>query len=171
MNQDFPLTDHFSFFELTRTDRAKFQELNRKKAVECRPALTALAILLEQVRDICGYPIQIHSAFRCMDLNEAIGGSKKSQHMLGEAADFSAPGPDTEDSIEDTFQTTLHGMISKGIDFGQFIIESQETRFNGRKLWLHLSLGSPFRPKDKCGEVLRMKDGKYEMLKRIVYDQ
>ena len=88
---DFRLTEHFGFFELTRTDKAEYQELNRRKAVCCVPQLKLVCVTaLEKVRTHYGRPVIVHSGYRCFELNKAVGGSANSQHMLGQAADFHA---------------------------------------------------------------------------------
>lgn len=43
---------------------------------------------LQLVRDIVGVPIYINSGYRCSKHNKEIGGSSKSQHILGNAADI-----------------------------------------------------------------------------------
>jgi hypothetical protein len=76
--------------------------------------LTHLAIhILQPVRDEFGV-ITINSGYRGPKLNAAVGGSKTSQHMNGQAADFesfSTPNPD------------LALWISKNLDFDQLILE------------------------------------------------
>jgi len=47
-----------------------------------------LLTLLEQIRYKFCSPIIITSGCRCKNHNQKIGGSKKSQHMLGKAADI-----------------------------------------------------------------------------------
>jgi uncharacterized protein YcbK (DUF882 family) len=43
---------------------------------------------LERLRELCGNkPLHINSACRCEKHNKAVGGSPKSQHLLGKAAD------------------------------------------------------------------------------------
>jgi len=53
--------------------------------------LTELAMALERVVQLLGFPITIHSAFRSAKLNAAIGGSPRSAHMDGYAADLVCP--------------------------------------------------------------------------------
>jgi len=143
---DFKLTEHFTFFELTRTDRADLQELNRRKGLCCMPELKLLAVtVLEPVRAHCDKPVIIHSGFRCLELNEAIGGSKTSQHMLGQAADFHVEGV----SIDDVFAWFWH---ESSIPFGQLIDERR-----GASRWVHASTGGK-------REVLGFKDGEYARL-------
>jgi len=43
---------------------------------------------LQFLRDYTGRPITVNSGYRCPDHNKKIGGSKRSQHMLGKAADI-----------------------------------------------------------------------------------
>lgn len=46
--------------------------------------------IFQPVREHFGLPIGITSGFRCKELNRAVGGSKYSQHMIGEALDIDA---------------------------------------------------------------------------------
>ncbi len=46
--------------------------------------------IFQPIRDHFGVPIGVSSGFRCKELNKAIGGSKYSQHMTGEALDLDA---------------------------------------------------------------------------------
>lgn len=52
----------------------------------------ALLQKLQELRDRIGLPIRINSGYRTPAHNKAIGGSPKSQHMLGKAADISVNG-------------------------------------------------------------------------------
>lgn len=47
-----------------------------------------LVILLQQLRDFLKQPIKITSGCRCSNYNFISGGSEKSQHMFGKAADI-----------------------------------------------------------------------------------
>jgi len=143
---DFRLTEHFTFFELTRTDRAGLQELNRSKGLCRMPELKLLAVaVLEPVRTYYGKPVIVHSGFRCPELNTLIGGSANSQHMLGQAADFHVSGV----PLEDVFAWLWHG---SSIPFDQLIDEQR-----GASRWIHASIG------DKR-EILAFKDGTYARL-------
>lgn len=55
---------------------------------------TELVEVLQQVRDHFGKPVQINSAYRSPAYNISIGGSSKSQHCLGTAADIRIAGVD-----------------------------------------------------------------------------
>ena len=47
---------------------------------------------LQQLRYAINKPIIINSAFRCPQRNTAVGGSPKSQHLLGKAVDIRVNG-------------------------------------------------------------------------------
>lgn len=48
--------------------------------------------VLQPVREIIDVPVRVSSGYRSEALNEAIGGSTRSQHSKGEAADINAVG-------------------------------------------------------------------------------
>ena len=127
------VSPHFSWEELTRTGQTSLQAANRAEAEAFRAQLTALATnLLEPIRAKFG-PIKVNSAFRGKSVNDAVGGSKTSQHMRGEAADIVAPTVSVEE---------LHRWIcaESGLAFGQCILEksSPDRPFT----WVHVSLGT-----------------------------
>ncbi len=129
------LTPHFTFDELTITNHRSLLAQNREAAQGHLQHLTATAEMMEEVRALWGVPIIVHSGFRCWALNNAIGGSKTSQHMEGEALDFHPLGMDLEAAWRD--------IAHSRINFGQLILEGWA---QGRPSWIHLSLGPPWRP-------------------------
>lgn len=157
--EDRQLTEHFTLYQLTRTDRSEFQERNRDVTEDQIAKLTALAKLLEHVQFILEVPITINSAYRCKDLNDAIHSTDKSQHLLCEAADFVPTGQD----IGSSFRTLWKDVKVNGANVGQLIHETA-ARSYGVTSWIHISLGTPYRDAAKCKQVLRMQDGKYETL-------
>lgn len=129
------LSPHFSWEELTRTGKTELQEKNREEAEQYRASLTRLAVeLLEPIRAKFG-PVKINSAFRgnASGVNAAVGGSKTSQHMRGEAADIVAPAVSVEE---------LHRWIcaESGLAFGQCILEKSSP--SKPFTWVHVSLGT-----------------------------
>ncbi len=144
------ISDHFTLEELTRTEVRGLAEQNKAEAVEFIPNLKRVADeLLEPIRSMLhNVPIHIHSGFRCYDLNEAIGGSPRSQHMLGMAADF---------SIEDTpLLDALHIIAASDIRFNQLLIENE---------CLHISL--PYE-NTVLGEVAYWNAGEKEIIRARV---
>lgn len=80
--------------------------------------------VLDPLRSYYGHPIYITSGYRCPELNSAVGGSKTSQHMKGEAADF------TTGNIQDNIKLFFY--IIENMNFDQIILER-----NGE--WIHVS--------------------------------
>lgn len=151
---DGKLTDHFSLNELTVTNNAALQAKNRVLTEEQKAKLKKVAGLLESVREVIG-PVDVHSGYRCPELNGATpGSSNKSQHMLCEAADCSPAGPDTEETVEAAFKKLVEAAKAGKFRFGQLIVESAKRDY-GRVYWIHISLGAPFRVAGRCGEVMR----------------
>lgn len=89
------LTEHFSWDEATFThhrDPATGLLLPNEPGPAERAALENTFMRLEHVRQIFLSPLRVHSAFRSPGVNAAAGGRPDSQHMRGEAVDFSVPG-------------------------------------------------------------------------------
>ena len=138
------LTRHFTLDELITTARPGFELEQEEGAAKVRPALLALAQLLEDVRTLLGdRAIMVHSGYRCPRLNTAIGGSPSSQHMRGEAADWHVPGLELE--------AAFGAIRQSGLKWGQLILEGNRP---GKPSWVHLSLGSPWRPAERSQQVL-----------------
>jgi len=116
------LTPNFTLEELTYTDHREFD--NTPDEAELAN-LYRLADFLEQVKVVLGNkPIMINSAFRCAEVNKAVGSSDKSQHRHGCAADIRVPGM-TPDEI-------VNAIIESGLPFDQVIREFDR--------WTHVSI-------------------------------
>lgn len=86
--------------------------------------------ILQPIRDRLVSPIRVTSGFRSRELNKKAGGSKTSQHILGQAADIVC-------FDNRRLWHLIASMIEKGeITVGQLI--------NERNLsWIHISLPYP----------------------------
>ena len=85
------LTKNFTLEELTITDHREFK--NEPSPSE-RTNLVRLANFLEQVKvALGGKPVMVNSAFRCKEVNDAVGSKDTSQHRVGCAADLRVPSP------------------------------------------------------------------------------
>lgn len=119
------LSEHFTLEELVHSQTAARRNIdNRPPDSVVENMREFLCPGLEQVRSLLGKPILISSGFRSPVLNAAIGGSVKSQHMHGLAADFTCPG----------FGSPLviaHAIKNSGIEFDQLIYEFDS--------WVHIS--------------------------------
>ena len=139
------LSPHFTLAELTRTSSG---QPNVPNAAETKALVALCSSLLEPVRSKFG-PVSIHSGYRSKAVNEAIGGSKTSQHMKGEAADFHCPAAKLEDIMRWI-------VTESGLHYGQVILEGHTA---GEPTWIHLSLGAPYRLGSSCMQAL-VYDGK-----------
>lgn len=163
------ISKYFTFEDFTKTSNAKLQIQNRNEALSFTEPITATAKLMDGIQDSLGLPLDIHSGFRCPALNgSTAGSSKKSQHMKGEACDFMVKGVDGEAALNEIFNDVLTYLIGDGIQFGQLIRESAQRSY-GTVVWLHLSLGAPWRDIAVCGQVLTMKDSIYTLLKQVPF--
>ena len=118
------LTEHFTYEELTFSEKALRLGLENKPPTEIYTNLVRLANLLEQVRKIIAKPIIIKSGYRSKLVNEAVVSTEKSQHRVGCAADFKVPGM-TPDEI-------CRAIIASDIQYDQLIREYDS--------WVHISI-------------------------------
>jgi hypothetical protein len=116
------MTPHFSLAELTHTDHREFDNIPNTDEIA---NLQRLAELLEKVKALLGNkPVMINSAFRCKQVNDAVGSKDTSQHRLGCAADIRIPGvlPDE----------VVRTVIASGLPYDQIIREFDR--------WTHISV-------------------------------
>ena len=105
------LSPHFSLEELTKTNTG----LDNTPSQEIIEKLKILAMfLLEPIRLVCFKPVKVICAYRSPNVNKKVGGTEKSQHLLGQAVDIDIIGMER---IEE-FIT-----IAKKVDFDQLIYE------------------------------------------------
>ena len=116
------LSEHFSLEELTHTDHREFD--NTPNDAELAN-LKRLAAFLETVKAALGNkPVMINSAFRCKQVNDAVGSKDSSQHRIGCAADLRIPGM-TPDEV-------VRALIAANLPFDQIIREFDR--------WTHISV-------------------------------
>lgn len=124
------LTPHFTLEELIRSDTAVRRGLTNEPPVEVVEQLQVTALRLEEVRELLGVPLIIHSGYRSKEVNQAVGGSRNSQHCRGEAVDFTAPAYGSPKAI-------CQAIEASDIPFDQLIEEGN---------WVHISFrGDPRR--------------------------
>lgn len=85
------LTEHFTLEEFVHSGKARVLSIANDPPVGMVETMRKTCEGLERIRLLLGAPIIITSGYRCPELNEAVGGSKFSQHMAGEAADIICP--------------------------------------------------------------------------------
>lgn len=126
--KDFKLSTHFKFSELVTTDDKELKELNAEEGYKIKDKLVKLAEFAESVRAVLGCPLIVTSGFRCLKLNNKIGGSAMSQHLFAEAIDIIPKDMSA-------FEAFSRIMIS-GIAYGQMILERR-----GVSHIIHISMG------------------------------
>lgn len=124
------LTEHFTLEELTFSDYAVRKGLDNTPQNDAVLAnLKVLAQGLEKVRALLNKPVKINSGFRSPAVNVAIGGTLKSHHCLGLAADFVCPSFGTPREI-------CSAIMRSDIQYDQLIYEGT---------WVHLSFAPSMR--------------------------
>lgn len=117
MTASIKLSENFSLRELLWSDTAaRDPELLEEQLNPPDEVVTRLAYLTQKVlqplRDEIGWPIRVNSGYRSQTLNERVGGSATSQHLLGEAADISIANGTGFTSSADTVEVrTLCRML------------------------------------------------------------
>ena len=129
------LSNSFSLSQLVFSETAIRKGISNDPSPEQIENLTELAMALERVVQLLGFPIVIHSAFRSAKLNAAIGGSPRSAHMDGYAADFTCR----------EFGSPLEvckAIAGSDITFDQVIAEGIDSPWGG---WAHISIAPALR--------------------------
>ena len=116
------LSPNFTFEELTHTDHREFDNTPNEQETQ---NLQRLALFLEIVKEtLGGKPIMVNSAFRCKQVNDAVGSKDSSQHRVGCAADIRVPNM-TPDQV-------VQAIIASKIGYDQIIREFDR--------WTHISV-------------------------------
>lgn len=119
------LSPHFTLDEFTLSQTAERQGIDNMPPGHIIDKMRRTAQGLEAVRmRLGGCPIVISSGYRCPTLNAVVGGSATSQHMTGEAVDFTAPRFGSPREIADA-------LVDAGVEYDQLILEFDR--------WVHIS--------------------------------
>lgn len=149
------LSKDFSFEELIRSRTALRLNLENIPDEKQKKALQYLVnTLLQPTRNKFGGVISINRGFSTPEVNKAIGGAEKSQHINGEAAD-----------IESNDNARLFSLIRSFCNFDQLIWEFGD---DNQPDWIHVSVvDESVKGKKNRREVLKSvkKDGKTEYIK------
>jgi putative chitinase len=125
------LTEHFSLAEMIVSPTAKRLGLsNTPTAEHIENMRYCCEKILEPVRAHFGKPVTINSSYRAPLVNKAVGGSKTSQHVNGQAIDFEIPGVDNK---------VVADWIGDNLEFDQVILEFY-TRGDKNSGWVHASI-------------------------------
>ena len=105
--------------------------------------------IFEPLRKFVGGPIKINSFFRCAELNEAIGGSKISQHCQGRAIDL-------DDTFGHKTNAEMFNYIKENLNYDQLIWEFGD---DNNPDWVHVSYVSETENRNRRLKAYK-KDGK-----------
>ena len=118
------VSKNFTLAEFTDSQTAAREGIDNTPSPEVLSRIKHTAEQLEKVRKILGYPINISSGYRSPELNKRVKGAANSQHVLGEAVDFTCPKFGTPREIVEKLK-----MYS--LPFDQLILEYDR--------WVHMS--------------------------------
>lgn len=123
------LSKNFTMAEFVKSDTANRLNIdNTPEGQHLEAAKALFENVVQKVRDHFG-PTVLNSGYRSPDLNEAVRGSKTSQHCKGEAADIEVPGVANAD---------VANWIVDNLDFDQVILEFY-TPGQPSSGWVHVS--------------------------------
>lgn len=118
------LSKHFELWEFTVSQTATRLGLKNQPGKKALTNIKRLVRRLEIIRAILEAVVIISSGYRSPKVNAAVGGSPRSQHMQGLAADFNVPGY--------TVEQLISIIKSSGIKYDQLINEFDS--------WVHISI-------------------------------
>ena len=125
------LTENFSLSEMIVSPTAKRLGLSNTPTPEHIENMRyCCEKILEPVRAHFGKSVQINSSYRSPLVNKAVGGSKTSQHVNGQAIDFEIPGIDNK---------VVADWIGDNLEFDQVILEFY-TKGDKNSGWVHASI-------------------------------
>jgi hypothetical protein len=133
------ISKHISYREATKSSTAS------RKGIENKPTDFQLQNmkmvadkLFEPVRKYHGKPIAVTSFLRSVELNKAIGGSKRSQHLQGGESKKEEGAIDMDADVYNNGITNgeIFHYIRINLEFDQLIAEYED---DGEPCWVHAS--------------------------------
>ena len=145
--EDIRVAPNFPLPELLKSSTADRMGLDNTPATDqVLVNLTNVANhILQPVREKFG-PVRVNSGYRGPALNKAVGGSKRSQHCHGEAADFECSRVGNDELAE---------WVRDNLEFDQLILEfyQQGKPSSG---WVHCSFKTNGKNRGKITTALRV---------------
>ena len=144
------LSENFSLEELIRSSTAMRIGIDNIPNDE---HLKNLQVVVDEIaqplRDHFGKPVRINSGYRSPALNDAIGGSKKSQHSKGEAIDL---------EIDGVSNMEVADWITENCDYDQVILEFYNPAEGPNSGWVHASCKADL-SQNRKRNLIALKDG------------
>lgn len=121
------ISEYFTLQEMTLTHSGHKNDPSQEQI----DRLTDLCInVLDPIRKYFGQPLRVSSGFRSIKVNRSVGGSSRSQHKLGMAADIEVDG---------VSNYNLAKWIEENIIFDQLILEFYYPKDGIHSGWVHVS--------------------------------
>lgn len=121
------LSPHFTLAEMTVTDTGLLNIPSQAQVDRLIHTAENMEIVREKA--LGGLPVVVSSAFRCPAVNARVGGAPTSDHLKGDAVDFTCPRFGTPLEI-------AQAIVKAQIPFDQLILEPS---------WVHISFGPRMR--------------------------
>lgn len=141
-----------SFFldQFTYSPTAKRFNMSNEPNAEAKANLRNIIKKIAQpIVDHFKKPLKINSGYRSPQVNVAVGGASKSQHVTGEAIDI---------EIEGLSNKVLADWIDKNLEYDQLILEFYNPMEGVNSGWVHVSLRRT--AKNRKSKLVAYKDGK-----------
>ena len=140
------ISKHISEKEATKSVTALRLGIDNTPNEYARQNMELLAEkIFEPLRNAVNGPIKINSFYRCSELNQAIGGSEKSQHCEGRAIDL-------DDSYGYMSNAEMFNYIKNNLDYDQLIWEFGD---DNNPDWVHVSYVDNDFNRQKCLKAYR----------------
>ena len=153
------LSKNLSLAEVTKSNTAKRLGINNVPDDEwvIENLRQIVVNVFQPLRDAFGCPIYVSSGYRGLELNRAIGGSLRSQHMEGRALDLDA------DVYGKCTNSQIFEWIRENVEFDQMVWEFGDT---DNPDWVHVSYVHGGVNRGRCLKACRDDEGKvyYEVM-------
>lgn len=151
------ITENFHLDEFTKSNTADRLGIdNTPQGEHLDNLIYVVENILQPVREHFGKPVTINSGYRSPALNNAVGGSSRSQHCNGEAADFEIMGlPNAE----------LAQWIIDNLEYDQIILEFYNPDEGANSGWVHCSVKKD--GDNRKEKLVAIKDGKSTRYERV----
>jgi len=152
------LSKNLTLAEVTKSTTAKRLGIDNTPDEWTTENLRQVAInIFQPLREAFGCPIYVSSGYRSAELNTAIGGSSRSQHVEGRALDLDA------DVYGGCTNSQVFNWIKENVDFDQLIWEFGD---DDNPDWVHVSYVYDGINRKRCLKACRDNNGKtyYEVI-------
>ena len=152
------LSRNLSLAEVTKSITAKRLGIDNTPDEWVTENLRQVAVnVFQPIRDALGCPIHVSSGYRSADLNTAIGGSRRSQHVEGRALDLDA------DVFRGCTNSEIFNYVRENLEFDQLIWEFGD---EDNPDWVHVSFVYDGINRKRCLKACRDDEGKvyYEVI-------